>query len=87
MRLPQLLTRALFLEKTMSGSRLYCGGQFTVIVAVPLADLPVASVAVKVAVMVLDCDWPPLSKFKLEPSKVALALLSFVTLPSLTVHL
>ena len=85
--MPQLLTRALFLENTTSGNRLYCGGQLTVTGVVFVSDWPVSSVTVRVAVMVLACDWPPLSKFRLEPSKVALALVSFVTLPSLTVHL
>src|SRR6185312_400685 len=87
MRLPQLFTRALFFAKTISGRRLNCGGQFTVMDVLRAADLPASSVTVTVAVTLLLWFWPPPSKFKDEASKVALGLLLLAMLPSLTVQL
>ena len=63
-RLPQLFTRALFLAKTTSSSRTTVGWQFTVIVVICEAVLPVSSVTVTVAVTVLLWPCAPPSKFK-----------------------
>src|SRR5882672_4096813 len=86
-RLPQLLTRALFLAKITSSSRTKVGWQFTVIVVFCEAVLPASSVTVRVAVTLLLCPCAPPSKVKDEASKVAFGLLPLLTLPSLTVHL
>ena len=59
----------------------------TVIVAVPLADLPVVSVAVRCRdrTSFLPCCYRSLN---VDASKVALVLVSLLTLPSgLTLHL